>query len=111
MTQAVLPLVSTTTGNGDEVEETITFDADKTPQPDNTSTTDEPAPTLFINDDGLSKPTAAIRLESDYEMIDDDKLLIDSSLNSNVDATNATLNDGEYELDELEAEIARELED
>jgi hypothetical protein len=96
----------------DEVEETITFGTD------NISTTQvEVAPrstTAGLFDQESAAMTSEMRTESDYEMIDDDKLLLDTSLN-NTDSSNvltSTTDDAaDYELDELEAEIARELED
>ena len=107
---APVPIPTTTTGHSDEVEETITFAADDI----KTQVTVEPTSTtatLFGNDGAAT--TADTRAESDYEMIDDDKLLLDASLtnadNSNVQSS--TADDADYELDELEAEIARELED
>lgn len=86
----------------EEAEETITFDADDV----NAQVKVEPATAttgLFGQD----------TTGSDYEMIDEDKLLLDTSLNKNA-AGNVPLagaDEADYELDELEAEIARELED
>jgi hypothetical protein len=107
-TLSTIPLVSTIAGKSDEVEETITFDVEKTSNVSVPTTIAEQAPQLFDHDD----TTTAAPSEPDYEMMNDDTLLMDSTLNINNDgAIGEPLDDGDYELDELEAEIARELED
>ena len=104
-----IPVLPTTTNTQDEGEETITFAAEIiNPQvqiePNGaTITTTE----LFGNE-GAVTTQPKIRSESEYEMIDDDKLLFDTSLN-NADNSDGPVLATDYELDELEAEIAREL--
>jgi hypothetical protein len=101
---------------GENIEETITFDEDMVnAETSNSEVKHEKSDTLFepFGDSTvqLSKPPT-IRSESDYEMVDDDgtRLLEDSVVNSDIGA-DTPLEDADYELDELEAEIARELED
>lgn len=107
---AALPIPPKMTEHQDEVEETITFAPDDV----NTQVTVDPTSTTaaLFGQDGAAL-TTEMRTESDYEMIDEDKLLLDASLNNtnNSNALPATTDDADYELDELEAEIARELED
>ena len=93
----------------EEAEETITFDAaDVKAQVKDEMVT---ATTGLFGQDTIG--TKEIRTESDYEMIDEDKLLLDTSLNNSApeNVPSAGADEADYELDELEAEIARELED
>jgi hypothetical protein len=99
--------------HNDEVEETITFanEAISTvPAPATMKPASETTVGLF--DQGNAK-TNEMRSESDYEMIDD-KVSLETSVQNAAKSNELTLpipDDDNYELDELEAEIARELED
>ena len=106
---APLPMPPTMTDHEDEVEETITFAADDVSTQVKVEATSTAAG-LF--DQSSAPKTNETQTEADYELIDDDKLLLDTSLNTagNIDVQTSTTDDADYELDELEAEIARELE-
>lgn len=103
--------VASTALDIEEVEETITFNDEE----DDTATKKEKSDELFVtgvdSTAGTLQPTT-LRSESDYEMVDDDgsRLIVDSFIN-NDECIDSPIEDGDYELDELEAEIARELED
>ena len=80
-------------------EETITFDAPEAEGEAETTTANEPST------EQSPKP-APKHTESDYEIVNDD------TANEEIEAdSDSPLDDADYELDELEAEIARELED
>ena len=104
-----LPCPPVMASQKEEAEETITFDAADV----NAQVKDEmvTATTGLFGQDTIG--TKEIRTESDYEMIDEDKLLLDTSLNNSApeNVPSAGADEADYELDELEAEIARELED
>lgn len=97
--------------DGGEAEETITFNDEEVVA---AVTQNANFDALFVPSNapasGTLQPTT-LRSESDYEMVDEDgKIAMDSVLQAD-EGIDAPLDDAEYELDELEAEIARELED
>jgi hypothetical protein len=110
-TPASLAVASATLEN-DEVEDTITFNNEEEAD---VGTNNEKADALFVPgvapSSGTSQKTT-LRSESDYEMVDVDgsKIIVDLVV-QNDEVINTPMEDADYELDELEAEIARELED
>jgi hypothetical protein len=108
----VASAVASATLGGDEAEETITFnneeDVDVSAKNENS---DVPSFAGAAPASGASQQTP-LRSESDYELIDVDcnKTTADPVLQIE-EGTDTPLDDADYELDELEAEIARELED
>lgn len=113
------PVVAAVVVEEDAAEETITFDGDDgaTDAGGGGETEQEEASALFGKGeantatpaDAASRPTTK-RAESDYEMVGDDSTGVDvDDANTGDDAS--PQEDADYELDELEAEIARELED
>lgn len=98
--------------NKNAAEETITFD-DAPDNDDNkpANTTEKEPPITHHDESTPPNKTTPKRSESDYEMVNDDTAIgnneeEDVAIEADLDAS---LDDADYELDELEAEIAREL--
>jgi Pre-toxin domain with VENN motif len=90
-----------------DVDETITFE---TTDVSGSVAHDAESTALFKQESASSSTVKAATKgpsESDFEMVGEDKL--DTEVEDGAD--DAPLGDEDYELDELEAEIARELED
>jgi hypothetical protein len=91
-----------------DVDETITFETSDAP---GSVALDAESTALFAKHESASttavKPATKGPSESDFEMVGEDKL--DTEVEDG--AEDSPLGDEDYELDELEAEIARELED
>jgi hypothetical protein len=115
-TKAVAPPSDVGKGPVDEPEETITFDSSV-----DAAATDEAEPEkeslelLSSNEEDAPAPVVARavakRSESaDFEMVGEENSgeVVEEG---NIDDDDAPLEESNYELDELEAEIARELED
>jgi hypothetical protein len=105
--------VVSSTLDGEESEEMITFNDDEgVDEGSQNEKSDEKCVPGVAPASGTSQRTT-FRSESDYELVDADgsKINVVDSIIQNDEGIDAPLEDADYELDELEAEIARELED
>jgi hypothetical protein len=110
---AAVAAASDVGGPVDDAEETVTFDSSSGDGVATGETEQEEPSELFDKKEEdtsapASKPTPK-RSESDYEMVGDESSGYDVAGAINDDGV--PLEEANYELDELEAEIARELED